>query len=72
MSREANKLFGRRYIEEVANTGNMDALPRFVSTDGGEVYDNPRHAAGLEGARQHIMGVRETYPDLHLTLEQLR
>jgi predicted ester cyclase len=70
MSLEANKLLVRRYIEEVVNTGDVDALPRFISTDYVEVYNNVRHAAGLEGARQHIMGVRETYPDLHLTVEQ--
>ena len=29
-----------------------------------------RQRVGVEGAKQHILGVRETYPDLHLTVEQ--
>lgn len=67
---EANKQLIRRYLEEVVNTGNVEAVPQFISPDYVEVYNNVRHAVGLEGARQHILGVRETYPDLHLTVEQ--
>jgi predicted ester cyclase len=67
---EANKRLVRRYLEEVVNTGNVDALAEFVSPACVEVYNNTRHAAGLEGAKQHIRGVRDTYPDLHLTVEQ--
>jgi predicted ester cyclase len=70
VSKEANKRLVRRYLEEVVNTGNLDALPQFISPDYVEVHNNTRHAVGLEGAIQHILGVRETYPDLHLTVEQ--
>ena len=69
-SKEANKRLVRRYLEEVVNTGNLDALAEFISPDYVEVHNNTRHAVGLEGAIQHILGVRETYPDLHLTVEQ--
>ena len=70
MNLEDNKRLVRRYLEEVVNTGNVDALPEFISPDYVEVYNNVRHPAGLEGARQHILGARETYPDVHLTVEQ--
>jgi formylmethanofuran dehydrogenase subunit C len=30
-----------------------------------EVMDGKRYPVGLEGAASHVMGVRNTYPDLH-------
>jgi predicted ester cyclase len=70
MSAEENKRLIRRYLEEVVNTGNVEALPRFIAPDYVEVFNNVRHPVGLEGAKRHVLGVRETYPDLHLTVEQ--
>ena len=70
MSIEENKLLVRRYYEEVVNTGDVDRVGEFVSPDYVEVYNNVRHPVGLEGAKEHILGVRETYPDLHLTIER--
>ena len=67
---DENKRIVRRYYEEVVNTGAVDEVPRFVSPDYVEVHDNKRHAMGIEGAKEHIRGVRQTYPDLHLTVEQ--
>lgn len=68
-SEEANKRLIRRYIEEVVNTGDVDALAEFVLPDCVEVHNDPRYAIGLEGARRHVLGVRETYPDLHPTID---
>lgn len=70
MSADENKLLVRRYYEEVVNTGNVDQLAEFVSPDFVEVHNNTRYPVGLEGAKEHVLGVRETYPDLHLTIEQ--
>ena len=70
MSADENKLLVRRYYEEVVNTGNVDLLTEFISPDYVEIHNNTRHPIGLEGAKEHILGVRETYPDLHLTVEQ--
>ena len=70
MSIEENKLLVRRYYEEVVNTGDVDRVGEFVSPDYVEVYNNVRHPVGLEGAKEHILGVRKTYPDLHLTIER--
>jgi len=67
---EENKLLVRRYYEEVVNTGNVARLAEFISPDYVEVHDNVRHPIGLEGAKGHVLGVRGTYPDLHLTVEQ--
>ncbi len=70
MSTDKNKSLVKRYYEEVVNTGNVDKLAEFVSPDYIEVHNNTRHPVGLEGAKQHVLGVRKTYPDLHLTIEQ--
>ena len=70
MSTAENKLLVRRYIEEVVNTGNVDDLARFVSPDYIDSHDRSGQSSGLEGAKKHILGVRQTYPDLHVTVEQ--
>ena len=70
MSTAENKLLIRRYIEEVVNTGNVDDLARFVAPDYIESRDPTGQSSGLEGAKRHILGVRQTYPDLHVTVEQ--
>ena len=70
MSIEENKRLVRRYIEEVVNAGEVDRIPEFISPDYVEVHDNARHPSGTEGAKEHIRGVRTTYPDLRLTVEQ--
>ncbi len=64
------KLLIRRYIEEVINTGNIDEIEKFISPNYVEVHEGTRHPIGIEGAKAHILGVRQTYPDLHLTVEQ--
>lgn len=69
-TQEANKELLRRYYEEIVSTGSVDRLADFVAPDYVEVYDETRHAVGLEGAREHIIGVRRTYPDLRLTVRQ--
>lgn len=70
MSAEDNKSLVRRYYEEVVNTGKVDALAEFISPEYVEVQNNTRYPVGLAGAKEHVLGVRETYPDLHLTVEQ--
>jgi len=48
----------------------VDQLTEFISHDFVEVYGGQRHPVGLAGAKEHVLGVRETYPDLHLTVER--
>lgn len=70
MTIEEKKKLVRRYYEEVVSTGAVDEATRFIAPDYVEVHDNKRHAIGIDGAKEHIRGVRQTYPDLHLTVEQ--
>jgi len=69
MSVAENKLLVHRYIEEVVNTGDVERIPEFLSDEYAEIYEGTRYELGAEGAREHVLGVRETYPDLHLTVE---
>ena len=70
MTIDKNKKLVRRYIEEVVNTGDLKNLDEFVSPDYIETLDPGKKILGVEGARQHIMGVHQTFPDLHLTVEK--
>lgn len=70
MSSEESKLLVRRYYEEVVNTGDVDQLSEFISDDYVEIQGNRRCPVGMAGAKEHVVGVRETYPDLHLTVER--
>jgi predicted ester cyclase len=70
MSTAENKRLVRRYIEDVVNTGNVDRIADFISPDYIDSHDKTGQSSGLEGAKRHILGVRQTYPDLHVTVEQ--
>jgi predicted ester cyclase len=70
MSPDDNKLLVRRYIEEVINTGDVGALEEFIGAEYVEVHDGKRYPIGIQGAKEHILGVRRTYPDLALTVER--
>ena len=70
MTVDQNKRLVRRFCEEVLNTGDVTDVASFIAPDYVEVYDNVRYPLGLEGAKEHVLGVRRTYADLHLTIEQ--
>lgn len=67
---DQNKLLVRRYYEEVVNKGDVDRLPEFVASDFVEIYDGVLNECGIEGAVAHFLGVRTTFADLRLTVEQ--
>ena len=70
MSINENKLLVRRFIEEIINTGNVDDIENFISPDYTEVHEGKELVIGIAGAKEHILGVRQTYPDLTLTVDQ--
>jgi predicted ester cyclase len=45
-------------------------LTEFISPDYTEVYNNARYPTGIDGAKEHVLGVRATYPDLQVRIEQ--
>jgi predicted ester cyclase len=64
-----NKRILKDYIGKVVNTGNVEIIQQFISSDYVEIYNNKRHNIGIEGAKEHIIGVRNTYPDLKLSVD---
>lgn len=70
MSVEKNKQLIRKYIEQVVNTGNVELIEEFISSDYTEVVEGKRYQVGIEGAKAHILGVRQTYPDLKVTVDR--
>ncbi len=66
----ANKHLVRAFYEQIVSTGHVDRIPDFVSVNYTEVHQGTRHLLGIKGAREHILSVRRTYPDLHLTVER--
>jgi predicted ester cyclase len=67
MSVAENKELVRRYLEEVVNTGDVDRIAEFIAPD---YIDRNDQGRGVEGAKRHVLGVRQTYPDLHVTVGQ--
>ena len=71
MNTDNNKaLVVRRYIEDVVNTGDIDHIDEFIFPEHTEIYLGERGKSGVEGAKKHFLGVRVTYPDLHLVVQQ--
>lgn len=70
MPERANKELVRRYYEEIVSSGAVDDLARYIAPGYVEVHDNKVFPIGIEGAADHIRGVRRTYPDLRLKVEQ--
>jgi predicted ester cyclase len=66
-----NKLIVKEYIEKVLNAGDISLVEQFVSAEYTEVFNNQRFKVGIEGAKEHILGVRKTYPDIKLSINQL-
>ncbi len=58
MTVDENKKLVRRLYEEVAFSGSIDRLAELIA---------PNY---LEEMKTHLLGIRETYPDGNLTVEQ--
>ena len=70
MGIEDNKKLVGRFYKEIINTGNVENIAEFISSDCVETDGKIRVVSGVEGMARHVLGVRETYPDLHLTIER--
>ncbi|MCA9257497.1 MAG: ester cyclase [Phycisphaerales bacterium] len=70
MSRERHKTLVRRYYIEIVNTGDVRRIEEFISPEYVEVHDGKRYAVGIEGAKAHVLGVRQTYRDFHIAIDR--
>ena len=66
---EENKKIVRDYIEKVINTGNIKGIDKYISENYTEIFDGKKYLLGIEGAKEHIKGVRATYFNLHLRID---
>jgi len=64
-----NKQIVKEYTEKIINTGITDSITNYISEDYIEIFNNKKYQLGLDGAIEHIKGVRETYPDLELLID---
>jgi predicted ester cyclase len=69
MKKIDNKTVIRRYIGQIENTGDVSHIREFISEDYVEIYEGERYPIGIQGATDHILGIRRVYPDLKLTIE---
>ncbi len=66
-----NKALNRRFVEEVINQGNIEAIDELIDPG---VVDHAVPAGfptGREGAKQFFAMMRSAFPDLHLTIEDM-
>ena len=69
-SREsANKALVRRYVDEIWNDGQLDAMERYVAADYVFVPpDGTPPIRGPEGLRRHVATLRDTLHELEMTI----
>lgn len=70
MDTHANKTVIQEYIENVVNTGAVNNISNYISPEYSEIHEGMKFEVGVEGAIEHLIGVRNTYPDLKLIIEK--
>jgi predicted ester cyclase len=71
MSKEdKNKATILRVFEEVFNKGNLSIADEIIAP--GWVYHGPLgEFKGVEGFKQIVVGVRQAFPDVHMTIDDI-
>lgn len=70
MSEEANCALVRRFIDEIFNAGNFDAVDEILATD--YVHHDPttqEFGSGMEGFKRLIEYYRAAFPDLEIRFD---
>ena len=60
----------RRFVEEVLNQGDIDAIGQFFWEDMVEQVPLPGQGPGLEGLKDVLRGLRAAFPDMHWTIQE--
>lgn len=69
MEKTDNKTIIRQYVDRIENTGDVSDIGEFISQNYTEVYEGERYPIGIQGAIDHVLGVRRVFPDLKITIE---
>lgn len=65
---EQYKVMARRAIEEVYNGGKLDLVDELAADDF-VIHLPSRDIHGSSGAKQYIATLRESFPDIHFTID---
>jgi steroid delta-isomerase-like uncharacterized protein len=71
LSSEENKAKTRRFMEEVLNKGNMQVVDELIAPNFVEHDPFPGQAPGVEGLKQAMVALRQAFPDLHVTVDEM-
>jgi len=71
VSAEGNKALIHEIIEEVWNKGDLAAIDSYFAPNYVDHTPFPGQGPGPEGYRQVVAAIRDAFPDLHLTLEDI-
>ncbi len=71
MDLESNKRLVRRQFEELINRKNLTIIDSDMAAGFIDHELAPGLPTGLEGVRQHISGMHQICPDLHVTIEDI-
>lgn len=69
MSRQENVAIVNRYMEEVWNEGNLDAVDELLAEEYVHGTPPPGMRPDREGFKQYVAMMREAFPDLSQTVE---
>ena len=64
-----NKAIIQNALEEIWNQGNLDAADEYFTAD--YVYHAVPEIHGAEGIKQHVAALRASFPDFHLSLDDM-
>jgi len=71
MSVEENKALLRRYVEEVLNKGNVDAVDKFFAANCVDHTAPPGTPLGVDGIKQLLTATLAAFSNLHVTIEDM-
>jgi len=63
-----NKKIIRRFVDEIENTGDVTNIHELISEDYTEIYNGEIFQIGIQGAIDHVLGVRRVFPDIKMTI----
>ena len=70
MTPEDNKAFISRFVEEILNNKNLEAIAEFVVEDFIELDPLPGQQQGREGLKQVIGMMVTAFPDMHWSIHE--
>lgn len=68
---ETNKALIRRYVEQVPNGGNLNAIDDFCSADYKRYLSAAAAPINAAGNKQRLAGLRAVFPDLKITIDDM-